>query len=285
MRKKTIEEELKEIQAEKDDHIAQLEKEFGHSKKHSYKFSSNENTIKDNTFEDSNPAEEKSSNRFTLEDYSRMIKLEESELSDEEFEEYSNLCDRFSDADNKDELEELYRAVSNQNTTSTIQPNTSTSFSQSTDDTPKFDNSPWKNIPIAAIAFLSIFVLAGLSVMIFAGIIPWAKYSNYVQVVARVEEVQNSWYDDGYQYKLLVSYEYDEKTYSQVITKEFGGTIQEGVTTFTILINPQNPTQLQVNTRRWYVFPTYFGIIFAGLALIMQTNLIIRSVKKKHQKG
>ena len=39
MRKKTIEEELREIAEEKEDHIEQLEKQFGHSDAHRYDFS------------------------------------------------------------------------------------------------------------------------------------------------------------------------------------------------------------------------------------------------------
>ena len=130
MRKKTIEEELREIAEEKEDHIEQLEKQFGHSDAHRYDFSpqagkkakktfkskktdafTNEilNNLNDTSFTSKNNTSsfaktDNPENKFTYDDYKRMIQLEESELSDEEFDEYCSLMDRFAEAPNKAEI-------------------------------------------------------------------------------------------------------------------------------------------------------------------------------------
>ncbi len=346
MRKKTIEEELKEIREEKENHIKQLEKQFGHSDEHRYDFSPAEKSSrktsertytvhginvtkeeyeqwqKDFGKQDAklekklskaksevaktkamlDSAEEitTSNEAFTFDDYCRMIELEEKEQSDEEFEEYYKLMDRYAEAPNKEELENLYYALQDrikeddaaieklQNGIATVNEhlddckthlNEIDKISKEIDKRSVTQSVRSHIIPIIVLCF---FVIAGLSVTIFAGIIPWTKSVNYVPVTAKVEKIQDAWKDDGYQYaELLVSFEFNKEPHTAVINKRVESTIQAGVTSITIYVNKNNLNDIKANGNGNFIFPTIFGIVFAGLAIIMQTTLIVQVIKMK----
>lgn len=317
MRKKTIEEELKEIQEEKEDHIAQLEKEFGHDKGHRYDFSVKNEKKKSKKqnfdFTTENQTTSSGSNLkepFTYEDYKRMIFLEESDLSDEEFEEYCNLCDRFEDAPNKDELYSLEENEESANQHSDNFPDAKQLLEKIKSDREKLlsakteNNNPAENnnlyktivenisaskrnhirlsSMIFPILFLCLFVVAGFSVSIFAGIIPMTKYSNYVEVTATVQEIEDTWYDDGDLYaRMVVSYVFKDQPITTSIKREINQNVQAGVTQFVVFVNPNNPTETRNQGSGTFIFPIIFGFVFAGFALLIQISLIVQAVKSK----
>ncbi len=236
MRKKTIEEELKEIAEEKDNHIDKLHEEYlSSSDNHAFDFDNCERT-KNNLR--NNPATSNSDNNFTLEDYKRMVYLEERELSDEEFDEYCALCDRFSDANNKDELMDLYdkdeksketlqdslssiEKIKQQKIVSDPEKRMNEILAKYQDNAPEEESLDDANdIPenmkaeitrqtnrrnrsnsISAKLFLSfffsVFVVAGLCVSILFGIKPWIKTSSYVATDATVISVYYYYDSDG----------------------------------------------------------------------------------------
>ena len=135
---------------------------------------------------------------------------------------------------------------------------------------------------IFPILFLCLFVVAGFSVSIFAGIIPMTKYSNYVEVTATVQEIEDTWYDDGDLYaRMVVSYVFKDQPITTSIKREINQNVQAGVTQFVVFVNPNNPTETRNQGSGTFIFPIIFGFAFAGFALLIQISLIVQAVKSK----
>ncbi len=257
MRKKTIEEELKEIAEEKDNHIETLHNEY---------LSSNDNHAFD--FDNCTIKESKSSDSevFTKEDRERLDAFHHGKIDledDANWDEYNQLIDKYNRALKNDKV---YYNSNAQNTSNRSRKTASV-----------------KESLIGAL-FLCIFVAAGICVMLFAGILPMIRNSkiNYVEVESTITSVGVSFNDSKTIATMGVDFEYNQVKYHAYVKRDITNSPTPAIgEKLTIEINPADPLNLKIRGNGNYVPPLIIGAVFAGFGIILQITLITQAVKAR----
>ena len=271
MRKKTIEEELKEIAAEKEEHIENLHQEYMTSKDdHAYDFDNcdRKETRYQYKTESSNNVIS-SEDEFTVEDRKELDKFHNGERDihdDAEWDEYMRLCEKYNKAVKNDTL---WKSMPNAHINTNRQIKTKPATLKSS---------------LGAALFLCIFVVAGLCVMIFPGILPLMRVSNieYVEVQCEVRSISVHSDNGKYYATMGVDFEYADTAYHTFVKMDVTNTsIPQIGDKLMIKINPNDPMNIKHIDYSSYIIPIVFGVFFTGFALFMQIALIVQAVKHR----
>lgn len=252
MRKKTIEEELEELEKEKEVHIKKLSKNSGHSDEHVYDFDARYET---------HDFEEAAKNDFVYEDDDDFE--DDDEVSDMDIDKMeANLKKQFNEAEKEiQESEELLEKINN-----TL--NSSKSNSKSKSKLGIF--SLFLLFPCIILLGVTI---GGILMISFLGIVPITQQLNYVEITSHVESTQLFTDDEGDHFiHIKVVYNYNEEDYNCII-KEYINSLKdmpEKGDEVVLKVNPNNPEEAilpdenfvgQIICMVFGAFMTLFGLI------------------------
>jgi len=299
MRKKTIEEELKEIAEEKEEHIDTLTKEFIlSSDDHGYDFGNVEKKKKKlqiekkirklyNEYFKNKINKEKLLERLNEIDDDELViemkmkilneKIEKSKSQEnfditEEFLEQTSFIEENQNVDNTAEtdpdlIEFKKMYINNKNNQTSAEPAKEVTIKSST-----------KRGKILPVLFCSIFVIVGFCVSLFGGIIPWAKSSAYIEIPATVIEVR-TYIDDEGDLMAVITYQYvyENKPYVKEASYAQSASLSPNVgDIIKIRIDPNNPNNV-IDDNFVHIILTFFGIVFMSFGIFA----VIMAIKSK----
>ncbi len=131
------------------------------------------------------------------------------------------------------------------------------------------------------------FILVGALFLVFAVKAATTKIpDNFVTIEATVTEIrqyENPMYIPGdsdsdlerYEYKAIIEYTYDGKTYSNIESPEYDSSMNEG-DTLTLYINPDNPEDIRTDSSGAVIF-----IVIGAVILLAGVGGLGYSVYKK----